>query len=107
MLFLYISDFRQTAIFYNTIIQILEENKISIFQLYKFVYEYLINYEVTQIKNRVVNKIEKLKGMIADSLEYPRSTDVCSTITGERIQLNDLLKIINEKKLKKKQNFLM
>ena len=38
------------------------------------------------------NKIEKLKEMIADSFEYSRSSDVCSTITGERIQLNDLLK---------------
>ena len=35
--------------------------------------------------------------MIGDSFEYSRSSDVCSTITGERIQLNDLLKIINEK----------
>ena len=102
----YILDFRKTAILYNSIIQILEESKIYKFQLYKFVYDYLINYEVTQIKNSFVNKIEKLKEMIADSFEYSRSSDVCSTITGERIQLNDLLKIINEKKIEEETKFL-
>ena len=37
--------------------------------------------------------------MIADSFEYSRSSDVCSTINGERIELNDILKIVNEKKI--------
>ena len=102
----YILDFRKIAILYNSIIQNLENSKIYKFQVYKFVYNYLINFEVNQIKNSFVNKIEKLKEMIADSFAYSRSSDVCSTINGERIELNDLLKIVNEKKLEEQTKFL-
>lgn len=102
----YILDFRKIAILYNSIIQNLENSKIYKFQVYKFVYNYLINFEVNQIKNSFVNKIEKLKEMIADSFEYSRSSDVCSTINGERIELNDLLKIVNEKKIEEETKFL-
>ena len=102
----YILDFRKTAILYNSIIQILEDKNIYKFQLYKFVYNYLINFEISQIKNNFINKIEKLKEMIADSFEYSRSSNLSSTTTEERIQLNDLLKIANEKKIEEETKFL-
>ncbi len=102
----YILDFRKIGILYNSIIQILEEENIYKFQLYKFVYDYLINFEINQIKNNFVNKIEKLKEMIADSFEYSRSSNLSSTITEEKIQLNDLLKIVNEKIIEEETKFL-
>ena len=74
--------------------------------MYRFVSNYLITFEVNQIKTSFVNKIEKLKEMSADSFEYSRASEGCSPINGERRELNDLLKIVNEKKIEEETKFL-
>jgi len=92
----FVSDFRKIIKQYNSIIQILNEEELYKFHLYRFVYIYLINSEVTNIKNNFLEKIEKLKDMIANSIIYDESSDISTFKSGKKIKLSDLLKKIKD-----------
>lgn len=102
----FINDFRKIKKNIPAIIHIMNEIERKELNLLHFIYNHLVNFEIRNIKEYFSVKIDLLKEMIANSIEYNGSSEIDEFKNGKKISLEDLLRIAKNQKFEEQTKHL-